>query len=137
MNSRVLIALVTAAAGMMFSGEISAHHSTAAEFDAAKPITFSGTVKKVEWLNPHIYVHVQTQGADGTAVVYRVEGGPPNALYRQGWRMDSLKAGDSVTVKGVLAKNESSMHIGQATITTPDGKRVFSGSGPRRAEGEP
>lgn len=136
MSRRILIALV-AAAGIVLSGDLCAHHSTAAEFDASKPITFAGTVKKVEWLNPHIYVHVETQTADGNTVVYRVEGGAPNSLYRQGWRMDSLKAGDPVTVKGQLAKNEASMHIGQATISTADGKPVFAGSGPKRAAEEP
>ena len=136
MSRKILIALV-AAAGVVFSGQLFAHHSTAAEFDANKPITFAGTVKKVEWLNPHIYIHVEAKGADGNMVVYRVEGGPPNALYRAGWRMDSLKPGDPVTVKGQLAKNETSMHIGMATITTADGKPVFAGSGPKRVTDEP
>jgi hypothetical protein len=137
MTNRILIALVATAATMVLPCELSAHHSTAAEFDASKPITFIGTVKKVEWLNPHIYVQVETKGADGNTVVYRVEGGPPNALYRQGWRKDSLKAGDPVTVKGLLAKNETSFHVGQATITTADGRRVFAGSGPSRTVAEP
>ena len=110
-----------------------AHHSTAAEFDTNKPITFTGTVKKVQWTNPHIYTLVEARGADGKTVVYRVEGGPPNALFRQGWRMDSLKAGETVTVSGFRAKSEASMHIGQATITTADGKRVFVGTAPDRA----
>ncbi len=62
--------------------------------------------------------------------MYRVEGGSPNALYRQGWRKDTLKVGDVVTVTGSRAKNPESLNIGQATITTADGKRVFSGTGP-------
>jgi len=130
MSSKTLIALTAAAVCIAFSCAVSAHHSTAAEFDTQKPITFAGTVKKVDWMNPHIYIHVQTTGADGSTVVYRVEGGPPNALYRQGWRMDTLKVGEHVTVSGLLAKNETSMHVGQATITTADGKRVFAGGGP-------
>jgi hypothetical protein len=137
MSHKILVALAAAAACMAFSWELSAHHSTAAEFDTSRPITFVGMVKEVQWFNPHIYVHVETKGADGNAVVYRVEGGPPNALYRQGWRKDSLKVGDQVTVKGLLAKNESSMHVGQATITTADGKRVFTGTGPSRAAEQP
>ena len=136
MVSRILIAL-TAAACIGFSCELSAHHSTAAEFDNDKPITFTGTVQKVQWMNPHIYTFVQVKGADGSIIVYRVEGGPPNALYRQGWRMDTLKAGDTVTVSGLKAKNEASMHIGQATITTADGKRVFAGPAPSRVEAQP
>jgi hypothetical protein len=133
MTRRISIALAAAVACLGFSCELSAHHSTAAEFDKGKPITFTGTVKKVQWLNPHIYTHVEVKSANGTAVVYRVEGGPPNALFRQGWRMDSLKVGDTVTVTGFRAKNEESMHVGEATITTADGKRVFAGPAPDRA----
>jgi hypothetical protein len=136
MSSRILI-VIAAAACIGFSCELSAHHSTAAEFDAQKPITFTGTVKSVQWMNPHIYIHIETKGADGNAVVYRVEGGPPNALYRQGWRMDTLKIGEVVTVSGLRAKNDTSMHVGQATITTADGKRVFGGTGPARTAAEP
>jgi hypothetical protein len=121
------------AAALVFSGATFAHHSTAAEFDNSKPITFTGTVKKVQWMNPHIYTLVETKGADGKVVVYRIEGGPPNALFRQGWRMDSLHIGDTVTVSGLRAKNEASMNVGQAKITTADGKRVFDGSAPGHA----
>ena len=124
---RIDLALLAALA---FSGSAFAHHSTAAEFDKDKPITFTGTVRKVQWMNPHIYTLVETQGADGKAVVYRIEGGPPNALFRLGWRMDSLKIGDTVTVSGLRAKNEASMNIGQAKITTADGKQVFDGNAP-------
>jgi hypothetical protein len=117
-------------AALALSGNAFAHHSTAAEFDKDKPITFTGTVKKVQWMNPHIYTLVEAKGADGKAVVYRIEGGPPNALFRLGWRMDSLKIGDTVTVSGLRAKNDASMNIGQARIKTADGKRVFDGNAP-------
>ncbi len=137
MTRRIAIALAAALACLGFSCELSAHHSTAAEFDKSKPITFTGTVKKVQWLNPHIYTHVEVKSADGTTVVYRVEGGPPNALFRLGWRMDSLKVGDTVTVSGFRAKSEESMHVGQATITTADGKRVFVGTAPDRVAAQP
>jgi DNA/RNA endonuclease YhcR with UshA esterase domain len=106
-----------------------AHHAVAAEFDTHKPITFTGTVKQLEWTNPHIYTSVEVKNPDGTMTVYRVEGGPPNALFRQGWRKDSLKAGDMVTVTGLRAKNENSMNVGQATITTADGRRMFAQTG--------
>lgn len=132
MTTRFSLVLAAAVACIGFSCQVAAHHSTAAEFDTHKPITFSGIVKKVQWMNPHIYTHVEVKKADGNTVVYRVEGGPPNSLYRHGWRMDSLKAGDRVTVSGLLAKNEESMHVGQATITSADGKRVFVGTGPSR-----
>jgi hypothetical protein len=119
-----------AAAALAVSFNAFAHHSTAAEFDNSKPITFTGVVKKVQWMNPHIYTLVETKGADGTPVVYRIEGGPPNALFRLGWRMDSLHIGDTVTVSGLRAKNDASPNIGQAKITTADGKKIFEGNAP-------
>jgi hypothetical protein len=112
------------------SGIAQAHHSVAAEFDPAKPANFTGTVQKVMWMNPHIYTHIEVRAAGGTTVVYHIEGGSPNALYRQGWRKDTLKVGDVVTVTGNRAKNPESLNIGQATITTADGRKVFSGTGP-------
>jgi uncharacterized protein DUF6152 len=127
MTSRISITL---AATMAVSGAAWAHHSTAAEFDKAKPITFTGTVKKIQWMNPHIYTLVEAKGSDGKNVVYRVEGGAPNALFRQGWRMNTLHVGDTITVSGLRAKNDASMNIGQAKITTADGKRVFEGNAP-------
>jgi len=137
MVSRICIALAACVIGIGSPAALPAHHSTAAEFDNEKPITFTGTVKKVQWMNPHIYTHVEVKSANGGSVIYRVEGGPPNALYRQGWRMDTLKVGDTVTVTGLRAKNEASMHVGQATITAADGKRVFVGTAPARAAAQP
>ena len=113
-----------------------AHHSIVAEFDPNQPIEFKGAVKKIEWTNPHIYTSIETTGADGKSVVYRVEGGPPNALFRQGWRKDSLKVGDVVSVKGIRAKSATSMNVGQATITTADGRRMFGTGGNRGASAE-
>jgi hypothetical protein len=113
-----------------------AHHSIVAEFDPNQPIEFKGAVKKIEWTNPHIYTSVETTGADGKSVVYRVEGGPPNALYRQGWRKDTLKVGDVVTVKGIRSKSAASFNVGQATITMSDGRRIFGTGGNRAASAE-
>jgi hypothetical protein len=113
-----------------------AHHSIVAEFDPNQPIEFKGAVKKIEWTNPHIYTSIETTSADGKTVVYRVEGGPPNALYRQGWRKDTLKVGDVVTVKGIRAKSAQSFNVGQATITMSDGRRIFGTGGNRAASAE-
>ncbi len=121
-----LLGLVVAGS-LMAAVPLVAHHSLTAEFDTNKPITFTGTVKKVDWGNPHIYTHVTVKGADGKVIEYRVEGSPPNALYRAGWRADSLKVGETVTVKGLRAKSETSMNIGQATIMRADGTPVFNG----------
>jgi hypothetical protein len=121
-NSLIVIGLCV---GLLTSAiPLLAHHAISAEFDTAKPIKFEGTVKSVDWMNPHIYVNIEAV-ENGKSVVYSVEGGPPNALFRQGWRPDSLKVGDKVQVSGVRAKKPESNRIGQAQITMPDG-RVFA-----------
>jgi Family of unknown function (DUF6152) len=124
--------LVTLALGIGFlvsAAPIVAHHSVSAEFDTTKTIKFVGKVKEVNWGNPHIYTSVETTDPDtGKPTVFRVEGGAPNALFRQGWRKDTLKIGETVTVSGNRAKNPDSPNIGQATILTESGKRVYAGS---------
>ena len=105
-----------------------AHHAVSAEFDRNKPITFTGTVKKVDWMNPHIYTHIEAKDASGKTVTYEVEGGAPNSLFRSGWRPDSLKIGETVNVTGSRAKSEASFRVGNATITKSDGTRVFGGA---------
>lgn len=120
-----------AAAGVVgaLSAPLVAHHSISAEFDTSKPITFTGKVTKVEWMNPHIYTNVEAKDPEGKVVTYRVEGGPPNSLFRQGWRRDTVKTGDTVTVSGIRAKIPSSMNIGVATITTSEGKVLYGSQG--------
>jgi hypothetical protein len=119
------------AAGVVgaLSAPLVAHHSISAEFDTSKPITFTGKVTKVEWMNPHIYTNIEAKDPEGKVVTYRVEGGPPNSLFRQGWRRDTVKPGDTVTVSGIRAKIPSSMNIGVATITTADGKVLYGSQG--------
>ena len=104
---------------------VGAHHAVSAEFDSTKPITFKGTIKRIEWTNPHIYTNIEVKEPDGSVVVYRVEGAAPNTLFRQGWRKEDLKIGEPVTVAVIRAKAAGSMNVGQATITTGDGRRIY------------
>ena len=105
-----------------------AHHSFAAEFDDKKPIVLKGVVTKVEWENPHVYFYVDVKDEHGKVVNWALEGGPPNGLIRAGWRRDSLKVGDVVTVDAYLAKDGSNFADARR-VTFPDGRKVFSGTG--------
>jgi Family of unknown function (DUF6152) len=112
---------------------LSAHHSFAAEFDGSKEINLTGVVTKVDWVNPHAWVYVDTKDADGKVVNWGLESGAPNALYRAGWRKDDLKVGDTVVFSAFLAKDGS--HTAAAKqVTLPDGRKVFAGSAASAAE---
>ena len=104
-----------------------AHHSFAAEFDANQPVTLRGTVTRMEWINPHSWIHLDVKNPDGTVSKWMIEGGTPNTLTRRGFTKDSLKAGTEITVEGYLAKDGSKMANGRE-MTLPDGRRLFAGS---------
>jgi hypothetical protein len=104
-----------------------AHHSFAAEYDTNKPVKVTGTVSKVEWMNPHARFYVDVKEEDGKVSTWNFELGAIPVLLRQGWRKESLKTGDQVTVEGNRAKDES--HTAAARVVLlPDGRRVFGGS---------
>jgi hypothetical protein len=109
--------------------QASAHHSFAAEYDADKTVTLTGTVTKVEWTNPHIFIHIDVPDEKTDAIVaWKLEMGGPNALLRLGWKRDSLKPGDVVTVDGSLAKDGSPLVNAKTIVMAATGKRMLAGS---------
>ena len=104
-----------------------AHHSFSAEFDADKTVTLKGSITKMEWVNPHSWLHIDVKGPDGTVVNWAIEFGLPQSLYRRGWRQSDLPFGAEVTVEGYLAK-DGTPTANASSVTLPDGKRLFAGS---------
>jgi hypothetical protein len=102
------------------------HHSLSAEFDVNQPIEFTARVVQVDWLNPHIYTHVEVTEGPMAGQTFKIEGGPPNSLYRQGWREDTLQPGQIIHVEGIRAKNPNSPNIGDAAMTLENGDPVFA-----------
>lgn len=104
-----------------------AHHAFSAEFDANKPVKLRGTVVKMEWVNPHSWIHIDVKGPGGKLTRWMIEGGPPTGLIRRGFTKDSLPPGIEVVVDGFRAKDDSNRANGK-DITFPDGKKLFVGS---------
>jgi hypothetical protein len=105
----------------------SAHHAFAAEFDAKKPIKLQGTVIKMEWINPHAWIHIDVKKPDGAVEEWMIEAGTPNTLLRRGLTRDSLKKGTEIVVDGYQSK-DGSLRANGRDVTLPDGKTLFLGS---------
>jgi len=106
---------------------VAAHHAFAAEFDSKKPVSFKGTVKKVEWVNPHVWIHIDVKQPDGTMEPWAIEGGTPNVLFRRGFTKQSLTAGTEIAIDGYRAKDGTRRANGR-DLTLTDGRRLFLGS---------
>jgi hypothetical protein len=104
-----------------------AHHSFAAEFDSAKPVSLQGVVTKLDWMNPHIWIYLDTKDDSGAVAHWQCEGGPPNTLTRNGWSRDSLKIGDQASIEGFRSKDGTNT-CNARTVKLPSGKSVFAGS---------
>ena len=104
-----------------------AHHAFAAEFDGNKQIKLRGTVTKMEWINPHAWLHLDVKAPDGSITSWMIELGPPNALLKRGWTKKDVPAGIELVVEGYLAK-DGAMRANGRDITFPDGKKLFAGS---------
>ena len=119
----ILIAGLALLAGAV---PVMAHHSFAAEYDSNKTVTIKGTVTKVEWMNPHARFYVDQKGPDGKVTNWNFELGAIPALLKRGWRKNSLKEGDQVTVEGYQAK-DASFSASANKVSLPDGRTVFAG----------
>jgi hypothetical protein len=106
-----------------------AHHSFAAEFDVTKPVKLAGTVTKMEWINPHSWIHMDVKNADGTVTDWMIEGGSPNSLLRRGFTKSSLPPGTEIVVEGYQAKDGANRANGR-DLTFPDGRKLFIGTNP-------
>jgi len=104
-----------------------AHHSFAAEFDAKQPVLFKGTVTKMEWINPHVWIHMNVTQPNGRTEAWMVEGGAPTVLFRRGFSKTSLQAGTQIVVDGYRAKDGTNK-MNAREITFADGRRLFAGS---------
>jgi hypothetical protein len=135
MNKGAVRMLLLAAIGVMASTPARAHHSFAAEFDGDKPIKLQGKVTKVEFINPHSWIHLDVTGPDGKVINWGVEGGSPNALLRLGFTKDALPIGTEIVVDGYQAKDSSNRAVGK-DLTFTDGRRLFLGGSAPGSEGD-
>ncbi len=124
------LTVVVMSVGLLFAGtavSLRAHHAFAAEFDANKPVHFKGTVTKMEWVNPHVWLHLDVKKPDGTVEKWAFEAGTPNVLFRRGFTKQSLLPGTEVVVDGYQAKDGLRRANGR-DLTFADGRKLFLGS---------
>ena len=124
------LAVAAAVGALLLAGtaaSVSAHHAFAAEFDAERPVNFEGTVRKMEWVNPHVWIHMDVTKADGSTENWAFEGGTPNVLFRRGFTKQSLLPGTQIMVDGYQAKDGTNRANGR-DLTFTDGTKLFLGS---------
>ena len=120
--------LITVATLFIAAQSATAHHAFGAEFDASRPVLLKGKIVKVEWVNPHTWIHVEITRQDGTKEVWMVEGGSPNSLLRRGATKNSFPMGTEVVVDGYQARDHSELRATARNVTFTDGRKLFLGS---------
>ena len=129
MRTKLLTTVLGALAALLTSAlPAAAHHAFGAEFDANRPVLLKGKIVKVEWVNPHTWIHVEITKADGTKEVWMVEGGSPNSLLRRGATKNSFPMGTEVVVDGYQARDHSELRANARNVTFTDGRKLFLGS---------
>ena len=123
----ILVFAAGALAALATAVPVRAHHAFAAEFDSNQPITLRGAVTRVEWINPHTWIHLDVKDSSGKVIEWMIEGGTPNTLLRRGVDKNSLPAGTEIVVEGYRAKNGTNRANGR-DLTLPNGRKLFLGS---------
>jgi hypothetical protein len=121
-------ALAISVAALVYATPAAAHHSFGGEFDANRPILLKGTVTRVQWVNPHVWIHIKVTKDDGTTEEWMVEGGSPNTLTRLGVTAESVKVGTELVVDGYQARDPTLLRANGRNITHPDGRQLMLGS---------
>ena len=127
---RIKLSIGIAGIGLCLAGTavpVVAHHAFSAEFDANKPIELTGTVTRMEWINPHVWLHMDVKKPDGTVESWAFEAGTPNVLFRRGFTKESLKTGTQITVDGYQSK-DGSLRANGRDVTLPNGQTLFLGT---------
>ena len=128
MRQQVTVMVAGLGVGLLLAGAaVQAHHAFSAEFDANKPVALQGKITKMEWINPHAWMHLDVENDDGTVESWMIEAGPPGALVRRGWTRESVVPGTEVLVEGYQAIDGAFRANGR-DVTFPDGRRLFAGS---------
>ena len=128
MRQRVTVMVAGLGVGLLLaSAAVQAHHAFSAEFDANRPVALQGKITKMEWINPHSWMHIDVEKDDGTVESWMIEAGPPGALVRRGWSRESVVPGTEVLVEGYQAIDGARRANGR-DVTFPDGRRLFAGS---------
>ncbi len=127
MRMRAIVGAMVGVGLMLATLPVGAHHAFSAEFDANKPVHFEGTVAKVEWINPHTWIHIDVTEDDGEVARWMIEGGNPHNLFRRGFNRDTIAVGMQIVVDGYASKDGTRRANGR-DLTLPDGRTLFLGS---------